>query len=223
MASYDPQGNPYQTSPPPRSGMSTATKVVLILVVVLGGLGLLCCGGLFYFGSQFAKAMSQDPAVVQQVTQKLATITIPEPLKPVMSMDMEIFSVKMTGVAYGDKASQSALKLMSMGANGAESDPTQMRVQLEPQLDNFLRQQGIDPQSMRGGNWDSQTSTKAIKIHDQEVSFQFSKQTNKENGDVRLGVEGSFPGNEGSVSLVLSVDTKAVSEEQVVQMLESIK
>lgn len=229
MASYDPQGNPYdasQTPVPPRPGMSTATKVILIVLASLGGLGLLCCGVggffLYRFGGQITKGINRDPAVVQEVTQKLATITIPQPLKPIGSIDIQFLGVKMTGVAYADRDSQSVLELMSAAYKDVQPEPGDVRRQIEPQLENLLRQEKITSHPARQGNWESESSTKTIKAGDEEVRFVFTKHTNKDNGAVRIDVDGDFPGTEGTTSLFLSADTKALSEEQIVKMLESI-
>jgi len=212
--------------PPARSGMRTSTKVILILLIVFGGLALLCCGGgiatFVYFGKSIANSVSQDPKVVRQVTQQIAQISIPEALKPTASFDVKVpFTGQrmMTGVVYEDKASNSSLFLAVFGFQTDDVNREQMRRQME----QSFRQQGFATHADQPGNWESHSYEKQIEIRGQKVTFQFTARKNTETNDARIDVAGTFLGDEGTAMLALSANAKVVSEDQAVQMLQSIK
>jgi len=227
MATNDPFANQnwaQQPPPPPHQGMSSGTRVLLIVLLIFGGLGLLCCGGVVgtfvYFGRQIAQATSEDPHVIRDMTQQITQISIPELLKPMMSFNMKIpFVGPMKMVVYGDKGSQSILTLGSFGMEASE----EQRQQMEMQMEQALRQQGMRRTDKRPGNWESQGYQKKTQIRGQEVTFQFTKLKDPQSNETRIDVTGAIPSDQGSVMLSLSANTKVVSEQQAVKMLESIK
>jgi hypothetical protein len=202
--------------------MSTGTKVVLILLIVFGGLALLCCGGGVLAFVYFNKSVSADPKVIGQVTQQIARIDIPAALKPTGSFDMKVpFTGQriITGVVYIDNSSNSSLFLAALGAQGSQTNRDQMRRQME----QSFRQQGFNVQADQPGDWESHGYEKEIEVRGQKATFQFTQRKEAKTGATRIDVVGTFPGDEGPTMLILSADTKVVSEEQAVQMLQSIK
>jgi len=207
--------------------MSSTTKVLLVLAIVLGVLLLVCCGGLLLLGF-FARdyrgeAMSRDAGVVRQVTERLVPeIRIPEPLQPEFSLDMRIpitDQTMMTIVVWSHKPSKSVLVLAAMGEAFGEMNQEQMRQQIEQQL----RQQGVPSNHQREGQWETEGSEKEVEIRGQSVAFQFTKHKRVDAEETRIEVTGMLPGDQGPVMLMLSADTEVISEEQAVEMLESIK
>lgn len=229
MASNDPFGNQnwgQQPPVPPRQGMSTGTKVLLILLAIFGSLALLCCGGgvggFFFLQKYIAQSVSKDPQVVESVTRQIAEIRIPKGLEPQGSLDMKFpFTGKriMAGVSYTDKSQKSTLLLgvFSFQANAANRD------EMQRQMEQSFRQQGFNPHHQDAGRWQSQRYEKEVEIRGQKVVFQFTKRTNPDSKETRLDVVGTFSGDQGPVMLALSADTSEVSEEEAVRMLESIK
>ncbi len=90
MSTNQPGIGPQPPSPPPRRGMSTGVKVLLIVGIIFLLLVLLCCGGIALFVHHVTKGVSQNPVVVKATTDEIAQIEIPELLKPKTSMDMKV-------------------------------------------------------------------------------------------------------------------------------------
>ncbi len=230
MSMNDPFGNQQwdqPTPPPPRPGMSSGTKVLLILAIIFGVLLLICCGGFILMGifarNYMGEAMSQDPAVVRQITERiLPKLKIPEPLQPEASMDMRIpftDQTVMTMVFWTHKPSDSALVLTAMGEAFAGQNQEQMRQQIEQQL----RQQGIRPAPEREGQWETEKSEKEFEIRGEKVTLQFVKHKRTDADGERIEVTGTLPGEQGPVMLMLSADTALLSEQQAIEMLKSIE
>lgn len=221
------QPSDQQPPPPPRQGMSTGTKVVIILLVVFGILFLLCCGGAIlsgvFLGKYMEQAVSEDPTVVRQVTERiLPQIDIPEQLQPQASMDIEIpFTDQsmMVMVFWTDQASDSALILGSFGEALGPQNQEQMREAMEQQL----RQQGLDPDPERPGQWETTSESKEIEIRGQKVTFHIVRRKRVDAEENRIEMTGTVPGEKGPVLVILKTDTQVVSEEQAIQMLQSIR
>src|SRR5262245_24497058 len=85
--------NPYDSPSTPRPGMSSSTKVLVVLGIGFCALMLVCCGGLgmggFYFYRVASKAMITDPDEIRRVTNEIVTITIPDSFEPKMAMNMQ--------------------------------------------------------------------------------------------------------------------------------------
>jgi hypothetical protein len=205
--------------------MSTGTKVLLIVAIVFGGLFLLCCGGaivgVISARNYMENATSEDPQVIRQLTSEIVQIDIPETLKAKLSLDMKIpFTNRrvIAGAVYSDNVSSNLIVGVFGEAMGNENQE-----QMRQEFEKSLREQGVTTGSDQPGNWQTEHSEKQISIRGQDVTFQFTKRKNPDTDDQRIDVVGSFPGTAGTVMLILSADTKVVSEEQAVKMLESIK
>jgi len=198
--------------------MSRGAKLLIILGVGGGLLVLLCCGGLIGFGVYVAGGMSQDPGVVEEKTQEMAKIEVPEGLKPKMSFDMKVpfYGRFMLWVIYVDEETDSLLMLFTVANASGSEDPQEMR----RALDQSLRQQGIEEQEDIDVD---ETSTKDVEIRGQTVTFTVSKGVGRESGNKRIQVMGVFQGEDGPVFLMLNADAEKYSEEQVIEMLESIE
>lgn len=122
------------TPQPQKRGMSTATKVVLILACVFGGLFLLCCGGVIYFFWQVRKGfeVSDDPDTVAAVRREILDIELPPGYRPRQSfkMDIQIFNIqdipKVKGVFYDTGKENGVLMLMEISnPEGGRPNPAQ--------------------------------------------------------------------------------------------------
>ncbi|MFZ5829378.1 MAG: hypothetical protein ACOY3P_04790 [Planctomycetota bacterium] len=219
--SMDPSYGSPGMAPEHRPGMSSGTKVLIVLGVVLGVCALLCCGGVifsaFYMGRQFAKAMTTDPADIQRIAGEIATVEVPESLSPKAGMDM---SVPFTGqpmmkmVVYGDAADRSTLLMMALDRSLSGQNEAQMR----EQMDVAMRQQGNDPKQIQI----QESTTKEVEIGGQPTTFTISKGTNPD-GKQRFLVQGSFEGRSGPTVFVLNADPEQISQEQAEQIIESIR
>jgi hypothetical protein len=103
---------------PKKSGMSTLAKVLLIFGILFGTCGLICCGGVVYFGYMITSSFKTAPADVDAIRNSIAEIQLPPQLKPVMGMDWTLVVVmKMT--LYASKSTP-AVKPAAEPANENE-------------------------------------------------------------------------------------------------------
>ena len=214
------QGYPGQTSPP---GMSSGTKALLIVLIVLGILMLLCCGvaGVFFFsvGKWAQDAMSQDPVRIRATTQEMVDMDLPAELQPQMMLDMKVpFTGQrfMTWAVFRDDASDSQLLLVGIG----EGMPRQSEEQMRREIQNSLRQQGDSGvEEMRVEN----ARDYEVEIQGSRAVFQISEGVGRTSGRPRIQASGVFEGKSGPVMLLLDADAEAFSEERVVEILDSIE
>lgn len=208
-----------ETAQPPKRGMSTGAKVLIALGVIFGALILLCCGGVITVIFYVRSAVSQDPAVVAAKTQEITRIDIPEGLDPQQSFDMNIpFSGKrLTWVAYVDEQTDSALILFEMGGVRASQDQEQMR----RAMDESLRQQGM--QQQREKLVDVKSHPKEVQIRGQPATFTIEKGVGADSQKPRIQVTGAFQGEGGPAMLLFGADAQKFTEEQIVEMIDSIE
>jgi hypothetical protein len=224
---FDPQD--FQEGPQPieKQGMSGGSKVLLILGIIFLVLILLCCGGLavffFYARSYVGEAMSTDPAHIREVTARVAPLEVPDVLKPQFSMDMKVpftDTSAMTMVAYSDPSQESMLMLAAFG----EAFQGQNQAQMEAQMQQSLRSQGMN---QRGDMTINERSEREIEVRGKPVTFHFAKGTQKDSQTgaetPRIEVTGMFEGPEGMVMLMVQADEETLSEDEIVEMIESIK
>ena len=223
MSTDQPYMSPEGMPPYQKPGMSTGTKVLIILGIVFLVLVLLCCGGgvaFFWAGASYMEdAISDDPEVVRRVTGEIVDIDVPEKLEPKMSMD---FTVPFTDdrfmvmVIYGDQAEGSAVMLASFGEAFAGQGEAQMRQQME----QSRREQGLGPDPGMGPQ---QVDEREIEVRGEPVKFMFATTEDPESGEKRIQVTGMFEGKTGPVMIMVFADPERLSEEEIVQMLESIE
>ena len=224
MSTQDPYVDPNEMHiQPPKKGMSSGMKTLLIVGIIFGLLILLCCGGVvgvgFYMRSYVGDAMSQDPAVIVERTSQFVEMEIPPQLSPTMSLDMAIpFSDEplMVWVVYSDASTNSTLMMASLGQMMAQQNQDQTRQQLE----QSMRQQGV---AAGEGVDEWERSVKEIEVRGEPVEFNFGIGKNTDTGAQRIELSGMIEGKSGPVMLILSADAELIDEEAAVAMIESIK
>jgi hypothetical protein len=223
MSMDQPYMSPEGMPPYQKPGMSTGTKVLLILGIVFLVLVLLCCGGgvfVFWAGASYMKdAISDDPQVVRRVTGEIVDIEMPDELEPQFSMDMKVpFSDErfMVMVGYGDQAKGTAVMLASFGKEFAAQGQAQMKDQMEQQL----RQRGVAPDQNLGPQ---EVTEREIEVRGEPVKFAFATAKDPESGKERIMVNGAFQGETGPVMIMVFADPEVLSEEEIVEMIESIE
>ena len=223
MSTDQPYMSPEGMPPYQKPGMSTGTKVLIILGIIFLVLALLCCGGgvaVFWAGASYMKdAISDDPQVIRRVTAEIADIDVPEKLKPQFSMNMKVpisGDKLMVMVVYGNQADGTAVMLASFGEAFADQGQAQMRQQME----QSLREQGFSP---GGGVGPGEATEKEIEVRGEPVKFMFATAKDPDSGEDRSHVTGMFEGNTGPVMIMVFADPEKLSEEEIVEMLESIK
>lgn len=196
-----------------KPGMSKTTKVLLILAGVGCVFGLLCCGGVGFFAWKFRNSFSDDPVVARKVQSDIVSIDIPAEFQPIGSVDF----VFMKGVAYKGKNEKSIIMLGEFKAPG---DPKDQMEQMQLQFRQGLRK-GNDKaeQNFEVESRESHTFT----IRGTEVSFEFEKGKMKPGDEESLRVSGTFPSNGGAGALFLMVPAEDYDEDDIKEMIESIK
>jgi hypothetical protein len=218
MSMTPPEMTSVAGQPPRKTGMSGGAKLLIALGVGAGLLVLLCCGGLIGVGVYVASGMNKDPQVVQEKTDEIAQIEIPDGLDPQTSFDMKIpFSdQRMIWTVYVDKETESTLVLFAFGGTSAPQDQEEMR----RQMDQSLQQQGMGEQE---GITIEKSYTKVVEIRGQTATFTINKGVGKKSGAPRIQVIGAFQGEIGPVILMFNADAEEYTEEEVIAMIESIE
>lgn len=216
----DPYVSPQAAEKP---GMSSGAKLLLILGILFLLCVLVCCGGggiLAYLVSQDVKnKISEDPVVIAQQQSEMLDIEIPDSLEPLVSVDGTIPLVGthlMTLVVYAAAASEDSLVLVEVG----EMLSGMPQQELDQQIDDALREQGVGRPSP-GTEWD--TTEKEFEIDGKPTKFICRTARNEDGEPIRFYVTGTVDGNRGPVVVIISANAETFSEEQIDQIIESIK
>lgn len=198
---------------PPKKGMNTTVKVLLILSGIAGVGVLVCCGGIFLWFRSIQQGLTEVPAEVAQRTQEIITIEIPDRFKPKAAMKMNMMVMQMSMVVYEPTEGEGALMLFEIDMPDG-GDPEAQRQQM---------QQAMGRQGQGGHNLSIDSSeSRDFEIDGQTVKFLFSKATDTNDQTDFRQVTGSLPGRNGTVYLTLQIDAEHYDEEATVKMLESI-
>jgi hypothetical protein len=126
MASVEPQKN------------SSGLKIFLWIIAIVGGLGLLTCGGCVAIGVWFAKdAMVTDPAKVAELADTITTITPPAGYQPQMGMNIKWVGMRMVIYSGEEGDEQRMMMLMALPASAGGGEE-----QMRQQMDTQMKQQG---------------------------------------------------------------------------------
>lgn len=197
-------------------GMSSTTKVVLIILGAGGVLALVCCGGVMYFGKQFAdkiqNSISQDPARIREVTASIVDVTVPDVYSPKMAMDFGMMGMQMKMCAYSRDGDAGGVFIMEMTA-----PPNANKAQMKQQFQQSLRQQGQN----QDVTIDS-SETRTFSINGEECQFEFIKGKNTQTNQDMRQVMGVIPGKSGTAFLMLFESEENWDEDAVIRMIESM-
>lgn len=200
-----------------KQGMSTGTKVVIILLCIGGGLVALCCGAGIYIVSSLKGSASEDPAVVAEVTKQIAEIDIPKTYQPKMSINADFWfsPVKLRMAAYEGPA-KSTLMLMEVANKTADEDESK-------QFKQQMQQQG---QGGRVRDLDiKESKVREFTIRGRKVPFHFRKGVDRKTNVACREVSGTFDGKDKASVVVFMLQTPEANydEKAVVKMIESIR
>lgn len=200
-----------------KAGMGSGLKIFLILLAVFGGFAVLCCGGAMYFFYSIGSSVSEDPTTVEQVRAEIADIAIPPDFKPAGSMNytLPVGDQHMKFVIYKGPQEPTMLMLMSMNIAGATAE------QIQAQMEQQLERQGVQ----HGGHdvQVEQTEEREFVINDKPAKFFFGQGKDEKNQADCWQVVGSFEGQAGPTGFILVANKDSMTEEQITQMIESIK
>jgi len=213
--------NPYDSPEPARTGMSGTAKLLMVLGITFGVLGLLCCGGigggLFWSYRLLKNSMSEDPATIHRITDEIASIEIPESFEPKVSVD---FQVPFTGqksikwVAYEDAAHEGSLMLAQF--DEAFGDEASMREQLRISVRDSGRGDRDDIDVKTSEKYESE-------INGAPAKFTIAEGTRRNTSHEYWEVVGTFRGKEGPAILIFTMKAADFSKEDVMKVIHSIK
>jgi hypothetical protein len=200
--------------PAPKQGMGTGCKVMLILSIIFGVLSVICCGGfIWWIVTIMNQAQITEPDQIVEITDEITEISIPQSLQPMVGSDVG-FAGQMifTGAAYGDPASNSRLILSVPGEGQNEA---QFRVLIEQKLtERGMSMEDLTPEDVRH---------RVVDVGGRPVTFTIEKGPGVLSQSPRLRVSAEFPGKRGTVTMEMNVDANTVSEQEVIEMIESIR
>lgn len=121
-------------SEPQPEGMSSTSKILLVLTGVFGICVLACCGGVYFIFNKAKMEESSDPADVIATQQAILPATIPERFEPVQSVSMNMVVAEIEMASFQAKApEQSEMAFMRMGFPMGGMDQAQAEAQLDQQ------------------------------------------------------------------------------------------
>jgi hypothetical protein len=204
-----PQGD-LHTQPPRKS--NTAKILLIILAVVVIG-AVLCCGGigLFMYSNPPVKTTSNQAEITEK-TNAIADIEILPGFRPVMAMDMNMYVMTMQMAFYDGQGSGMLMIAQVQAPQGAD------QAQMQQQMRQSMQQQNMGEQLTI-----KNSETKTIQIDGQDVDFLFSTATNSKDNSEWRQVTGAFTGKNGLAFMILQQPATAYDEEEVVNMLETIR
>lgn len=126
MASVEPQKN------------SSGLKIFLWIIAIVGGLGLLTCGGCVVVAVWFTKdAVVMEPAKVAELADTITTITPPAGYQPQIGMKIKMVGMRMVMYTGDGGDEQGMIMLMALPASAGVSEE-----QMRQQMDMQMKQQG---------------------------------------------------------------------------------
>jgi hypothetical protein len=209
-----PPVNPYDV--PQRPGMSGTGKVLLGLGIGCGLLVVLCCG-VVGFGSyaivKVAKeSTSQDPMKVTDLTEEIVRIDIPENLKPVLGLNVNLPFVGpvVKGAMYSNSDKKNHLIIGQINQSFGD------RHNLETQLRTSMSHDEEDLEV-------SETETLDTKINGEVAHFNISRGVGEDSKEEYWEVVGQFKGDEGPAVLILKARVADMTKDQILEMLKSME
>ena len=217
MSIEDP--NAFQPGPPVKPGIGTAAKVLIILGCLVGLGALVCCGGFSFLGYKMKDAITMDPVKIRERTQSMMEINVPEVLQPDRSLSFMQFGQLADYSAKGEKAF-GTLILGQISRTIADNENT-ARAQLNPQVEQQMLQVAGSRRAGRGVP--IRHDLKTVTIQGTAVPFEITEYPGASGGPGTIKVSGFFAGKNGYCELLLEASRNLLSDQQINEMLESIK
>jgi hypothetical protein len=198
--------------------MSTAGKVLLILGTIGGVCALLCCGGGAFFAWKFKDAMTSDPAKIRERTEAMIDIKIPEPLAPDRSINVGV--MQFTNYAARQEGDFGILLFGELNRSLVQRDDM-ARQQLEVQMEQHMQQ--LAPGARAGKGVPSAHEEIPMTINGKPVKFELAEYAGSGTRPTMVKVTGFFWGKKGYVGLILECSRSLLTNDQIKEMLDSIK
>ncbi len=206
----DPYASP-SSEPPRKQGMPIWLWVLLGML----GLGVLsiacCCGGSFYFAN---RSFTVDPQEIAAMQDEIVTIDIGEPWHPQGAFDMWIMRMVMYETTTPDDGVMVLMDADEEQMGGRDQFERQMRAQ----LDNSVNQ-GDQYEPTRVLNSGQRNYT----VRGESIRFAFNESEGIVSGTLYYEVSGVIDGNERTAFIYIRAPQESFGEEQIQQMIESIR
>lgn len=210
--SEENDSQPEEFSAPPKQGMSTGVKVLLILMGFGGLCLILCCGGIYWAIQKAEFKMTEKKEDIIGIQKEITEISIPESFKPQAGVSMNMLGTSVRMAIYEAKSRQGALVLMSLAI------PNDGMVDMEQEFRKSMKQQNQNQRELTI----TKTEEREFTINGQKVNFDFSEGTDKNNTKFHQ-VQGVFAGNKGPAFFFLQIAADKYDDAEVMKMIESIK
>jgi hypothetical protein len=221
----------FRDAPAPKQGMSSTSKVLLILGSIAGVCLLACCGGGIFLYIKAKDAIqnfaqnftTSDPEEIRQRTAEIMHIDIPEEFPPLRAFNLFV----MKQILYGKEGSGSMVMIMEInqqmqgGQGGANMK--QQREQMLRQMRQQQQQQGQGAGNMDTDITEESSETREFTINGEKVPFEFIKGRSPNGGTPVRQVVGMFAGESGTIMLMVMVPESEYHEDAIVKMIESIR
>ncbi len=216
----------YATTP---RGMSTFTKVLLVLLIGAGLLSMITCGAIgvvAFSGARFAgqvirqvveQAYSPDPVVAAELTQEIAQVAIPSRFRPRGSFNLRVPNTELPLFVcawYQSDAPDGFLALAELDEDntGASREALHETAKLYLQSNEH---QDINVES---------AEEREYVIRGQQAWFEVAQGHGQQNPDEKfVRVLGSFPGKHGPGLFIYFATAEGFDEQEVTKIIESIE
>jgi len=200
---------------PPTPAKSNS-KIWVWLGLGCGAMLLLCCGGVGAVVFYFKNAVSADPVIIAQVAKEIADLETPADFQPRSSMNLTVAGVGMRIAIYAPPNNDGSLSLTDMP--GQNADAQSLHAQMEAQIRQQLAMQGLQHQiTVR------EPRTLDFEIRGKPANFIVQKGTDVQSNKDFIEAIGTFQGKQGPSMLLIQLPAETYNDEQVDQIIRSIK
>jgi len=190
-----------------------------------GVMVLICCGGVGILAYQMVKlfndSLTEVPEEIVAISDRVATFDRPDSFEPVLGakFDIHLFGQNLvaTGAIFAPKGKEGLFVLAEFGEAFAGNSADYLKMQMK----SVIEQTGRNPESTI--DFDGEPQEVAIIIRGEEQTFQFTRGKDIKNDQEYIQVLGDFPGEKGPAVVWGILPLEDYSEQDIVDIIQSIK
>ena len=203
--------DPWEERTPRSRGMSTGSKILIVLLSLGGIVVLLCCGAAFWLWSKVDFEVVEQPDAAAETAADIARIEVPEQFKPKRAMRMKVAGIGMEMAEFELQGGAGSLVLGEM--QGFPPGNVQPEVEMRQTLNRQGEQKELTV---------NRSESREFEVRGEKTRFTFAEAVDEAGKEFRR-VSGSFRTEDGVGVLILEVPVENYDEESIVQMIESIE